>query len=136
MKILILYNIIIVVLGVTVVKLYNDLIQKQKEHLFLLDGLRNNIREVVLGSKNNVNEDITNNISDLLITSNSDREKYISMICEIKNKQKQNIEKMLKEDNMVDDDKMVDIFTRIMLKVNELEKKNNKIYSNIFYKKT
>ena len=124
MKILILYNIIIVVLGVTVVKLYNDLIQKQKEHLFLLDGLRNNIREVVLGSKNNVNEDITNNISDLLITSNSDREKYISMICEIKNKQKQNIEKMLKEDNMVDDDKMVDIFTRIMLKVNELEKKN------------
>ena len=124
MKILILYNIIIVVLGATVVKLYNDLIQKQKEHLFLLEGLRNNIREVVLGSKDNVNEDITNNISDLLITSNSDREKYISMICEIKNKQKQNIEKMLKEDNVVDDDKMVDIFTRIMLKVNELEKKN------------
>lgn len=124
MKILILYNIIIVVLGATVVKLYTDLIQKQKEHLFLLEGLRNNIREVVLGSKDNVNEDITNNISDLLITSNSDREKYISMICEIKNKQKQNIEKMLKEDNVVDDDKMVDIFSRIMLKVNELEKKN------------
>ena len=124
MKILILYNIIIVVLGATVVKLYNDLIQKQKEHLFLLEGLRNNIREVVLGSKDNVKEDITNNISDLLITSNSDREKYISMICEIKNKQKQNIEKMLKEDNVVDDDKMVDIFSRIMLKVNELEKKN------------
>ena len=38
MKILILYNIIIVVLGATVVKLYNDLIQKQKEHLFLLEG--------------------------------------------------------------------------------------------------
>ena len=124
MKILILYNIIIIVLGATVVKLYNDLIQKQKEHLFLLEGLRNNIREVVLGSKDNVNEDITNNISDLLISSNSDREKYISMICEIKNKQKQNIEKMLKEDNVVDDDKMVDIFSRIMLKVNELEKKN------------
>ena len=124
MKILIIYNIIIVVLGATVVKLYNDLIQKQKEHLFLLRGLRENIREVVLGSKDNVNEDITNNISDLLITSNSDREKYITMICEIKNKQKQNIEKMLREDNVVDDDKMVDIFTRILLKVNELEKKN------------
>ena len=43
---------------------------------------------------------------------------------------------MLNEDNVVDDDKLVDVFARIMLKVNELEKKNNKIYSNIFYKKT
>ena len=121
MKILILYNIIIVVLGVTVVKLYNDLIQKQKEHLFLLDGLRNNIREVVLGSKNNVNEDITNNISDLLITSNSDREKYISMICEIKNKQKQNIEKMLKEEKWYCLIKYTQIFF-----IKKLDKKSKK----------
>ena len=113
-----------------------DLRQIRYENMFLSRGFNRHIRELVYGSKDNVKEDITNNISNLLITSNSDREKYIDMVCEIKNKQKQNIEKMLKEENVVDDDKMVDIFARIMLKVNELEKKNNKIYSNIFYKKT
>ena len=115
-------SIMIVILGATVIKLYHDLKQEQIANLFLSDRLNNHIRELVLGSKNNVKEDITNNIADLLVTSNSDRKKYISMICEIKNKQKQNIEKMLKEDNVVDDDKMVDIFGRIMLKRDELMK--------------